>query len=127
MPLTRRVLPPAEWARIAHIEPFASGGLPNPDYWRIVVVERDGVIVACCSLFDTVHWDCFWVAEGDRGNPAVFKDLIEAGVQVMDDHQIPMVHTTVPDERGDLGAMLERFGFHNAHGQLYFYDRRQEE
>jgi hypothetical protein len=108
---------------VAHLEPFASGGLPNPAYWRIVVVERDGQVVAMCSLFDAVHWDMFWVAGPDQGNPAVFRELITGGVQVMVDHDIQQVHTTVPTGRPDLEAMLERFGFTRAPGALYFFTR----
>ena len=122
-----RVLPFDEWYRVAEIEPYKSGGLPNSDYWRIVVVERAGVIVACCSLFDTVHWDNFWVADEARGNPVVFRELVEGGVTVMDDFDIALVHTTVPHERGDVAAMLERFGFSKAHGDLYFYQRRKDQ
>ena len=122
--LTRRVLPPEEWDKVAAIPPFSTGGLPNPEFWRIVVVERDGVIVAACSLFDTVHWDCFWEAESDRGNPVVFKRLLEGGLMVMQEYGIPMVHTTVPEGRADLYGMLEKFGFARAEGRLYFYQRR---
>jgi len=121
--ITQRLLPVAEWSRVAHLEPFASGGLPDPEHWRIVVVERDGAIVAMCSLFDTVHWDLFYVADTERGNPVVFKELVEGGVSVMDEYQIQQVHTTVPFARPDLGEMLERFGFELAPGELYFYTR----
>lgn len=119
-----RVLPPEDWSKVAHLEPFASGGLPNPENWRIVVVERDGAIVAMCSLFDAVHWDIFHVAEAERGNPVVFKELIEGGVSVMDAYDVRQVHTTVPFARPDLAEMLQRFGFEPAPGELYFFTRK---
>jgi len=122
--VTGRLLPPDEWDRIAHIEPYASGGLPDPDHWRIVVAEDDGRVVGYCALFDTVHWDCWSVDPAYRGNPVVFKDLIEGGVQVMQEHGIDLVHTTVPDGQPEVGGMLERFGFSRAPGTLYYYDRR---
>lgn len=121
--LTHRVLPPEEWSQVADREPFASGGLPDPRYWRIVVVERDGQIIAACSLFDTVHWDMFSVDEDERGNPVVFGSLIAGGVQVMIDYNIRQVHTTVPAGHPDLARMLERFGFTRAPGELYFFTR----
>ena len=121
--ITSRILPPDEWTRVTHIEPFASGGLPNPENWRIVVIERDGAIVAACSLFDTVHWDMFWVDEAERGNPVVFKALVEGGVQVMAEYHIDMVHTTIPLDRPDLQRMLERVGFQPAPGSLYYFKR----
>jgi hypothetical protein len=122
--ITHRVLPVEEWGQVAHLEPFASGGLPDPRYWRIVVVERDGAIVAMSSLFDSVHWDLFFVAEADRGNPVVFKELLEGGVEVMDAYEIAQVHTTIPSGRTDLANMLERFGFERAPGDLFFFVRR---
>lgn len=125
MAVTGRVLPVEEWYRVAQLEPFASGGLPDPEHWRIVVVERDGEIVAMCSLFDTVHWDMFHVADADRGNPVVFKELLESGVGVMDGFAIDQVHTTIPLGRPDLAAMLERFGFKPAPGELYYYERER--
>lgn len=121
--VTKRVLPQEEWGKVAGIEPFASGGLPDPEHWRIVVVERDGTIVAVSSLFDTVHWDLFWVAEAERGNPVVFKELVEGGIAVMVEHDLKQVHTTVPFGRPDLSRMLERVGFQLAPGELYFFTR----
>lgn len=123
--ITHRLLPPEEWHRVADIPPFSTGGLPNPDYWRIVVVERDGVIVACSSLFDTVHWDCFWAAEAERGNPVVFRELVNAGMEIMALHGIPMVHTTVPTENAHVIPMLQRFGFNEAHGRLFYFSPPQ--
>jgi hypothetical protein len=122
--LTRRLLPPEEWEKIAAREPFVSGGLPDPTYWRIVVVEDDGQIVGSCALLDTVHWDAWNVDPAYRGNPVVFKELIEGGVSVMIEYGIELVHTTVPDGRPDLEAMLERFGFRRAPGTLFYFDRR---
>ena len=121
--IRQRVLPVEEWHRVAHLEPFATGGLPDPENWRIVVVERDDTIIAMCSLFDSVHWDLFWVADADRCNPTVFKELVEGGVAVMDTCGIDMVHTTIPLGRPDLARMLERVGFQPAPGELYFFKR----
>lgn len=120
--ITKRLLPAAEWSRLTAFPPFCEGGLPDPDHWRIVVAEDDGLIVGFCCLFDTVHWDCWYVQPEYRGNPVVFKDLVEGGVQVMIDYQIDLVHTTVPDGSG-VGGMLERFGFEPAPGSLYYYTR----
>ena len=122
--ITHRVLPPEEWSKVEHIPPFDTGGLPNPQFWRIVVVERDGAVVAACSLFDTVHWDGFWVADSDQGNPVVFKQLLNGGLEVMAEFGISMVHTTVPTQRADLAAMLERFGFETMPSTLYYYRRQ---
>jgi hypothetical protein len=124
MSLIRRVLPPEEFHKLLTIPPYSAGGLPNPEYWRIVVVEREGDIVACCALFDTVHWDYFWIADADQGNPVVFKDLLEQSLMVMQEYGIAQVHTTIPSHRADLADMLVRFGFHKVPGDLYYYARR---
>lgn len=122
--LTTRVLPTEEWDRLLTFEPFASDGLPDrPDLWRIGVVERDGQIVAFSALFTTVHWDLFHVEPADQGNPAVFKALLERGLRTMVEHQIAVVHTTVASPQPVLEAMLERFGFVETPGRLYYLQR----
>lgn len=122
--ITTRVLPPEEWTRLVDFEPFRSTGLPDrPDLWRIGVVERDGQIVAFSALFTTVHWDLFHVVPAERGNPAVFRALLERGAETMIEHQIAVVHTTVPAGQPELEAMLERFGFTRTEGALYYLQR----
>ena len=121
--VTSRILPVEEWYRVTDREPFASGGLPDPENWRIVVVERDGAIVGMSCLFDTVHWDLFQVDEAERGNPVVFREMVESGVRVMDAHGIDLVHTTIRFGHPDLARMLERVGFEPAPGALYFFKR----
>lgn len=122
--LTTRVLPTEEWTRLLDFEPFRSTGLPDrPDLWRIGVVERDGQILAFSALFTTVHWDLFHVAPAERGNPAVFRALLERGVETLVEHQIAVVHTTVPEGQPQLESMLERFGFTRTAGALYYLQR----
>lgn len=121
--ITTRLLPPEEYDRLTEIEPYKTGGLPDSDHWRIIVVEDEGRIVGTCALFDTVHWDFWHVDEAYRGNPVVFKDLIAGGISVMIEHGIDMVHTTVPNGRPDVEAMLERFGFQHAPGVLFYFKR----
>lgn len=42
----------------------------------IVVVERDGAIVACWALLKVWHVEGLWVAPSQRGNPVVAKRLL---------------------------------------------------
>jgi hypothetical protein len=116
--LTARVLPPEEWDRIRHIPPYDQG-LPSPDHWRILTVFEGDEIVGCCALFDTVHWDGFWIAPEHQGKAGVFRALVSQGVAELTAAGVQMVHTTVPDSRPDLQALIERFGFHVAPGKLY--------
>lgn len=117
--LTARLLPAAEWDRLAVREPFASHGLPDPDHWLIPVVELDGTIVASCALFDTVHWDGFAVDPAAQRHPGVFRALLDLAVATLRDRGVGGVHITVPDDRPDLQAMVEHFGFVPAPGKLY--------
>jgi hypothetical protein len=120
MPPLIRELPQDEWYRLEGIGPFASAGVPEPsDNWRLIVAEDAGEIVGVCGLFTAVHWDPWWVKATYQGNPAVFGGLVEAGLQTLHDLGIDTVHTTVPHDQPMLKAMLERFGYTGAPGQLY--------
>ena len=112
-----KLLPPEEWRRVLHLEPFASNGLPDPEHWRILIVEDDnGAIVGCSSLYDTVHWDGFWVDPEHQGKAAVFRAMVSEGIKTLKDAGVIGVHTTVPDSRPDLQALIERFGYVAAPG-----------
>lgn len=116
--LTARVLPPAEWDRVRHIPPFDKG-LPNPDHWRIIVAEVGGEIVGCCSLFDTVHWDGWWIDPAHQGKAGAFRALLAEGLDQLTAAGVEGVHTTVPDSRPDLQDLVARYGFTPAPGKLY--------
>ena len=118
MSLTTRVLPPEEWHRVQHIPPFTEG-LPDPTHWRIVTVESDGEIVGCCSLFDSVHWDGFWISPDHQGKAGVFREIIREGIGQLREAGVVGVHTTVPDIRPDLQDLIQRYGFVEAPGKLY--------
>jgi hypothetical protein len=125
--LTARILPHEEWHKVADRPPFNDGGLPDAAHWIIIVVEEDGEIVASCSLFDTVHWDGFHVNETHRGNPGVFRQLLEQSLTVLQAHGVPGVHLTIPNYQPALELMVERFGFVPAPGKLYIYSVRPPE
>ena len=118
MSLTARVLPPEEWDRVRHIPPFDQG-LPQPDNWRILTVEEDGQIVGCCSLYDSVHWDGFWIDDKHQGKSGVFRAMVAEGLTVLKEAGVLGVHTTVPDARPDLQDLVQRFGYMEAPGKLY--------
>src|SRR5262245_6700815 len=73
---TVRVLPPAEWSRLARHEPFATTGLPSPDHWRIIVAEVGLDIVGFTCLYEAVHMEPLWVAPEYRLRPHQFHQLL---------------------------------------------------
>lgn len=117
--LLSRVLPVDEWEKIANREPFASTGLPDPSHWLIVVVERDGAVIASCALFDSVHWDAFEINGEARKNPAVFGALLNGALNVLQQQGVRGVHITIPDGQPELESIGQRLGFVKANGQLY--------
>jgi hypothetical protein len=116
-----RVLPEAEWARVADRPPYDQAGLPPPDHhWLILVVEDDaGAIVASCALSDQVHWDGFHINPEARGNAAVFRAMLAFGLQELQAAGVPGAHLTIPDGQPGLEHMVERFGFFRAPGVLF--------
>lgn len=73
--LTTRILPRGEWPRLAGtlLDPAWKG---FDDSARVIVVERDGTIVATAALFQAWHLDAVWLAEQERGNAAVGRALL---------------------------------------------------
>ena len=119
--ITTRLLPPDEWDRLAALPPFCDSGLPNPAHWRVIVAEdTTGDIVGHCCLFDAVHWEGWHVAPEARGNPALIRGLIREGVEVLRDADVGGVFAMIDaDQIGATRAMIERFGFTAAPGDLY--------
>lgn len=75
--VTTRVLPREEWE---WLDPTLIGSAWSllPDDARVVVVERDGAIVACSALFTRWHQEGTWIAEADRGDAEIGRRLVEA-------------------------------------------------
>lgn len=118
---TARLLPPDEWEKLNEVPPFDAAGLPDKEHWLIVVVEEGDRIVASCALFDTVHWDGFYIHPDYRQHPVVFRSLLSLSLSTLQDHGVTGTHITVPDDRPDLKEMVERFGFVQAPGTLYLF------
>jgi len=123
--LTTRELPATEWHKLTTIPPFDQG-LPDPAHWRILGVEEDGEIVGICGASDQVHWDPWWIAPDHQGKVGVFRQLVEAGIQMFQTSAVAGVHLTVPNDRPDLQELVERFGFVEAPGKLYLFEIPKE-
>ena len=122
--LTTRVLPVDEWARLLAVEPYRTLGLPGgeADAWRVVVVERDGVIVGTCAVFTTVHWDCWWIDKAARGKAGVLRALLRAGLQLLAECGVGAAYTGAETGSPELAALLVEFGFVPAAGRLFVLD-----
>lgn len=73
--MTTRILPPAEWPRLAGTEAAALWPLLDPAKAQIVVVEVDGAIVATHTLMWVLHAECLWVHPAWRGRLRVLRRL----------------------------------------------------
>lgn len=77
MTLTTRILPPAEWAKLAATEfrhlPYVTG-----DELTVVVVEAGDEVVGCWGLMPMLHLEGLWIAPAYRGRPSVAKRLLAA-------------------------------------------------
>ena len=71
MSLTSRVLPREEWPRLseAEIDLPEQGG-------DVLVVEQDGVIVACAGLAWCLHLEDVWVRPDHRGKAGAVRSLL---------------------------------------------------
>ena len=114
-----RSLPPEEWSKLLAFEPFASGGLPNPDQWRMIVAEEGATIVGFTGLFAGAHWEPWYLDPAARKHPGIARGLIREGLAVMKDLGIDAAYAVVTDDLPEQQALLERFGFTPAPGKLY--------
>ena len=117
--VTVRRLPPEEWGRLAHFEPFASGGLPTADQWRIIVAEADGDIVGFCCVFAAAHLEPWYIAPSHQRNPAVGRGLIRASRDLLRELDIGAAFAVVSDTLPEQQAIVQRLGFVEAPGKLY--------
>ena len=65
-----RILPPDEWHRLAGLDAgtLVNDVLPadNRDDIEVLVVEREGAIVACWVLMRVLHAECVYIAPAQR-------------------------------------------------------------
>lgn len=76
--MTARVLPFAEWARLAGTDLDPLWSALDPREARIVVVEQDGAIVGHHVLLRVLHAECLWIHPAHRGRSSVARRLWSA-------------------------------------------------
>jgi len=74
--MTTRVLPRAEWPRLAGTELGTVWHILPDDADVLVVEDDDGRIVGCWSTYRREHVEGVWVAEEHRGRGVVFRHLL---------------------------------------------------
>lgn len=74
---TTRVLPPAEWPRLAGTEAEPLWPHLRPSDARVLVVEHGTEILGVWVLFRAVHAECVWVAPDHRGKGSVVRRLVQ--------------------------------------------------
>lgn len=74
--MTTRLLPPAEWSRLAETELGPALALLRPDAVTVFVVEDpDGAIVGCWSVINVAHVEGLWIAPPHRKRGRVLMQL----------------------------------------------------
>lgn len=97
--MTTRVLPPAEWGRLAETEAGPVWPHLNPEKSQIVVVEKDGQIVGCQIVMTVRHIEALWIAPAFRMRASVGRRLWEAVKRVAREDGTTAVFTTACDDR----------------------------
>jgi len=68
-----RILPPSEWAQLNNSELMR---YVNPDNVSVIIVEKEGEILASVMVLKVTHFEQLWIKPEERGNAGVFRALI---------------------------------------------------
>lgn len=125
--VTSRVLPPEEWEKLQRFEPWATYGLPSPDYHEFVVVEAgDGRILGYWCLHNAVHLEPLYLEPDARQKVAVVKELWKGVLGRLREAGVQSAHAIVGDR--DVATNLPlatKLGFQVVPGQPLFLDLSQ--
>lgn len=105
--LTRRVLPPEEWPEKLRGTALEHRDL-NPACTRVVVVERDGQVIASCAALTLVHAEGLSIVEVERGNPGVARALLQTLLEVLVSEGVPEVLSQ--SESPEMDGIFARVG-----------------
>lgn len=73
--MTTRLLPAAEWGRVADATGDPRWTALDPARTDVLVVEHEGAIVGVLALLTALHAECLWIAPAHRGKARVFGHL----------------------------------------------------
>lgn len=115
--MTTRVLPAAEWGRLAGTD--AAPLVPAfTDATRVVVVEHDGQIVGCHVLQVLLHAECLWVHPEHRRKASVARRLWAAVQREVREHFGVRAFATAAVS-DDVRALLAHVGAVRLEGDHY--------
>lgn len=125
---TVRELPWEEWGKVAHLEPFASQGLPAPEHSRIIVAEQEGTIVAYWGLFSAIHVEPLWIHPDHRKRPGLVRRLWLAVVETLRGAGVRTAFACIADVDAAQNVPLAlRHGFVRIQGDLYFVQIKEHD
>jgi hypothetical protein len=118
MSLTSRVLPVNEWGKL---EGTALGSVRAtlPDNTTVIVVERDGRLVACWAGMGLTHYhvEGLEIVPDERGNTSVARRLLMGMREHVASLGVPAVFTG--SQTAEVSRMLESAGASPAEMTLY--------
>ena len=114
--LVGRVLDPREWAEKLQGTALEGAAL-DPVFSSIVVVEVDGIVVACWAIMTAVHVEGLWEAETYRGHAGVSRALLSATVAELQRHHVAEVLTQ--SLTPEVGTLCEKAGGRKVPGQTW--------
>mgnify|MGYP001282412127 CR=1 len=128
MAINVRELPPAEFERLAEIEPFKTYGVPSSETTRCVVVEDNGVIVGYWPIWNAVHAEPLWLDEGYRNSPTIGRKMLEEAHVILKQHGVKSLFAVIGHK--DIlvnGPVAKKLGFERMSGDLYMMTIPPEE
>lgn len=106
--MTSRVLPPIEWPRLAGTDLGPVLESLTPETAEIVVVERDGAIVACWAVLTVTHLEGLWIDPACRGTASAARRLLNRTVETLLRRNVARVLTAASSDR--VRALLTHIG-----------------
>ena len=107
---TSRVLPVAEWPRLAGTLLERAWPLLAPDATAIVVVEQDGQIIGCAAVIRCTHLEGVWVHPAYRKHAAVVRRGIDLVLDVVERQAGERRGLFLTTDDPDVAAALIRLG-----------------
>lgn len=119
-----RELPPEEWERLLPFPPFDVGGLPAPEYNRIIVAELGGPggeIVAYWMVLTCVHTEPVWIHPEHRSRPGLIRRLWGGVRDILREANVTIAFACITDADAVRNVPLAmRLGFEKLAGDLFY-------